>query len=221
MWLTTQAGGVLCETVADYLPLADGNTWTYRVTVPDGTYNQVIPSLSEQPGYKILIDEIQNELLKKGELRHVDIDGIFRRLLKGQNYLLVKNKERKELQVVILGKGVVASNVIEDTRSEGYDEVDFQAALVIRERQIQAGKEKYEAQGIDSVTGLYLEELAEMKEAQIKRGKLKYEHQGIDSLSGLPLGKIEEIRANQVRNGKMKYQAKGIDPITGIPFSYY
>lgn len=217
VWLMSQPVSVFCDTVADYLPFADGSKWTCRVTGPDGKYNHAIPSLSGQSRYKNLTYERDNEHFIKGEFNCIDIEKLIRRIYKRQNYILVKNEKRKELQIVILGEGVMASNNIDDTQSEGYDELDFQNALEVRERQIQAGKEKYELQGIDSVTGLNLQELAEMKEAQINGRKLKYDYQGIDSVSGLPLGKIEEIRANQVRNGKMKYQEQGIDPITGKP----
>ena len=42
LWLVTLSGSALSETVTDYFPLADGNTWTYRVTGPNGTYNITI-----------------------------------------------------------------------------------------------------------------------------------------------------------------------------------
>ena len=59
LWVLSHAGIVLGETVAEYLPLADGNTWTYRVTGPNGTYNE---SITVQPGTTMINGVATKEL---------------------------------------------------------------------------------------------------------------------------------------------------------------
>ncbi len=43
--LMSQAGYVIGETTAEYLPLADGNFWTYSVTGTFGSYNETVTVL--------------------------------------------------------------------------------------------------------------------------------------------------------------------------------
>ena len=45
LWLFTQAGVVFGETTSEYFPLNNGNSWTYRVTGYEGTYNETITVL--------------------------------------------------------------------------------------------------------------------------------------------------------------------------------
>lgn len=42
LWLVSQSGYVIAETVTEYLPLNDGNFWTYKVTGNYGSYNSTI-----------------------------------------------------------------------------------------------------------------------------------------------------------------------------------
>jgi hypothetical protein len=53
LWLLSQGCNVYGETdsSAEYLPLVDGNSWTYRVTGTDGTYNETMTVL---PGTTVI-----------------------------------------------------------------------------------------------------------------------------------------------------------------------
>ncbi|MGW8229151.1 MAG: hypothetical protein ACWGOW_09630, partial [Gammaproteobacteria bacterium] len=53
LWLLSQGCSVYGETdsSAVYLPLADGNSWTYRVTGTDGIYNETMTVL---PGTTVI-----------------------------------------------------------------------------------------------------------------------------------------------------------------------
>lgn len=45
LWLISQAGYAIGETVAEYIPLDDGNSWTYRATGSYGAYNKTFAVL--------------------------------------------------------------------------------------------------------------------------------------------------------------------------------
>ena len=45
LWLATQSGYVIGETVTDYLPLTDRNFWTYSVTGDFGSYQETVTVL--------------------------------------------------------------------------------------------------------------------------------------------------------------------------------
>lgn len=62
MWLVSQGFYVYGETesAADYFPLADGNSWTYRVTGTDGTYNETMTVL---PG-TIVINGVATKVIQ-------------------------------------------------------------------------------------------------------------------------------------------------------------
>ena len=63
LWLLSQAANAFGETVTDYYPLNDGNTWTYRVTGPLGVYQETDTVL---PG-TTLINGIQTkEIINTG-----------------------------------------------------------------------------------------------------------------------------------------------------------
>lgn len=44
-WLLSQGGHVVAETTAEYVPLADGNFWTYQVTGTEGAYEKTVSVL--------------------------------------------------------------------------------------------------------------------------------------------------------------------------------
>ncbi|MCG6899781.1 MAG: hypothetical protein LJE75_07225 [Gammaproteobacteria bacterium] len=45
LYLLTQAGVIFGETTSEYFPLTNGNSWTYRVTGYEGTYNETMTVL--------------------------------------------------------------------------------------------------------------------------------------------------------------------------------
>ena len=45
LWLMSQGGYVIGETVAEYIPLDDGNSWTYNATGTYGVYNKTFTVL--------------------------------------------------------------------------------------------------------------------------------------------------------------------------------
>ena len=54
LWLLPQAASICGETiiVSKYLPLDDGNSWTYLITGPTGTYNETVTVL---PGVRVMV----------------------------------------------------------------------------------------------------------------------------------------------------------------------
>ena len=51
LWLMSQGGYVIGETVAEYIPLDDGNTWTYNAT---GTYGVYKKTFTVLPGTTLI-----------------------------------------------------------------------------------------------------------------------------------------------------------------------
>jgi hypothetical protein len=181
------------------------------------TLNRVVPVLTEQTGYKILVEEHYKDILVKGKYKNVDIEEFFRRVFKGQNYSLLLNKEKREVQVFILGKKKHASSYLDNLCSTAENISECPELSLIKKRQIQKGKIKYEHQGIDSVSGLPIEKMKAMRAEQIRIGREKYVDQGIDSVSGLPIEKMKAMRAEQIRIGRKMYEDQGINSVTGLP----
>ncbi len=182
--------------------------------------DQIVVNLEQQTGYTIILDREFDNVLINGSFLDIHIEYFFNRVLKQENYAVEVDQKNKKIYVKSFGKRRYLSSIkINYDNPTVIGEIDSKELRKLHIEQVKKGREKYEDQGIDSVTGLPLANLKAMQEASVRIGLEKYKNQGIDSVTGLPLLELKAIHEAAVRTERESYEDQGIDSVTGLPLA--
>ncbi len=171
----------------------------------EGTGQQlgdVVVSLAEKGGYKIVIPEDWSSIPVYGVYSDVPIDSFLRRVVRGKNFSIDIDEGRKEIVVHDFG-GKLSSRTDSPTENR---------RVAVRTQQ------SYRSGAVDPETGIPAAELEKLHARQLEELRRQAEDpEAIDPLSGLPLAVIMKLQAEQLEKmNEYENDPEAIDPETGL-----